>query len=119
MQEILYEFQVSQIAERWTLRLQSKGAYWQKRFWRNVKKGMGEMFSCLSEEEKISLLKLLEKVNEDWATRYQEMGKEHKRGDGHHKEHSRHEQRGAFQGLTMWKYIKMILNLLQFLLLCL
>lgn len=57
----------------------------------------GEMFSCLSEEEKISLLKLLEKVNEDWATRYQEMGKEHKRGDGHHKEHSRHDREERFK----------------------
>lgn len=30
-----------------------------------------EMFSCLSEEEKSSLLRLLEKINEDWEARYQ------------------------------------------------
>ena len=30
-----------------------------------------EMFACLSEEEKSDLLFLLEKVNEDWAKRYQ------------------------------------------------
>lgn len=28
------------------------------------------MFSCLSEEEKESLLSLLERINEDWAARY-------------------------------------------------
>lgn len=31
-----------------------------------------EMFSCLSEEEKTELLVLLEKINADWAGRYQE-----------------------------------------------
>lgn len=30
-----------------------------------------EMFSCLSEDEKNTLLMLLEKVNEDWDARYQ------------------------------------------------
>lgn len=30
-----------------------------------------EMFSCLSEKEKNQLLSLLEKINEDWAKRYQ------------------------------------------------
>lgn len=53
-----------------------------------------EMFSCLSEEEKISLLKLLEKINRDWETRYQETGKEYKHGDGHHKGHGHHNRRG-------------------------
>lgn len=57
-----------------------------------------EMFSCLSEEEKNSLLRLLEKINEDWKTRYQEMGKEHKHGDGHHKRHSSQWQTGALKG---------------------
>lgn len=28
------------------------------------------MFACLSEEEKATLLSLLERINEDWATRY-------------------------------------------------
>lgn len=28
------------------------------------------MFSCLSEEEKVTLLSLLERINEDWETRY-------------------------------------------------
>lgn len=31
-----------------------------------------QMFSCLSEEEKAELLALLEKVNRDWDTRYQQ-----------------------------------------------
>lgn len=31
-----------------------------------------EMFSCLSEQEKRSLLSLLEKITEDWECRYQE-----------------------------------------------
>lgn len=31
-----------------------------------------EMFSCLSQEEKTELLALLEKINADWAGRYQE-----------------------------------------------
>lgn len=52
-----------------------------------------EMFSCLSEEEKSSLLGLLEKINEDWETRYQETGKGHKHGDGHHKGHGHHGRR--------------------------
>lgn len=52
-----------------------------------------EMFSCLSEEEKNALLGLLEKINEDWETRYQEMGKGHKHGDGHHKGHGHHGRR--------------------------
>lgn len=52
-----------------------------------------EMFSCLSEEERSSLLKFLEKINEDWETRYQETGKEYKHGDGHHKGHRHHDRR--------------------------
>lgn len=48
------------------------------------------MFSCLSEEEKNSLLGLLEKINEDWEKRYQEMGKEQKHGGGRHKGHGHH-----------------------------
>lgn len=52
-----------------------------------------EMFSCLSEEESGLLLKLLEKINGDWKTRYQEAGKEHKHGDGHHKGHGHHGRR--------------------------
>lgn len=51
-----------------------------------------EMFSCLSEEERSSLLKLLEKINEDWKTRYQETGKEYKHGDGRHKGHGHHDR---------------------------
>lgn len=34
-----------------------------------------EMFSCLSESEKEELLSLLEKINEDWAYRYQDAGR--------------------------------------------
>lgn len=36
-----------------------------------------EMFSCLTEEEKMSLLSLLEKVNIDWEKRYQHVEKKH------------------------------------------
>lgn len=43
-----------------------------------------EMFSCLSEEEKNSLLKLLEKINLDWSIRYQETRKVRKHDDDHH-----------------------------------
>lgn len=39
-----------------------------------------EMFSCLSEKEKEELLSLLEKVNGDWESRYQNM--ERKRDHG-------------------------------------
>lgn len=52
-----------------------------------------EMFSCLSEEERSSLLKLLEKVSKDWENRYRETGKEHKHSDGHHKGHGHHNRR--------------------------
>lgn len=55
-----------------------------------LKKRHEEMFSCLSDEEKNSLLKLLEKINEDWETRYQEMGKEQKHSGGHPKGHGHH-----------------------------
>ena len=34
-----------------------------------------EMFSCLSEEEKDTLLALLEKLNRDWISRYQDREK--------------------------------------------
>ena len=42
-----------------------------------------EMFSCLSEEEKNTLLELLEKLNGDWDNRYHDKNKEH----GHHEMH--------------------------------
>ncbi|MDE7272695.1 MAG: MarR family transcriptional regulator [Lachnospiraceae bacterium] len=35
----------------------------------------GEMFSCLSENEKDTLLTLLEKINADWEVRYRETAK--------------------------------------------
>ena len=34
----------------------------------------------------------LEKLNEDWKTRYQETGKEYKHGDGRHKGHGHHDR---------------------------
>lgn len=56
-----------------------------------------EMFSCLSEEEKETLLALLEKVREDWRSRY--------RGDkgacehgGHHGHHGPHGPHGEDHG---------------------
>lgn len=36
-----------------------------------------EMFSCLSGDEKETLLSLLEKLNADWKSRYQETGRDH------------------------------------------
>lgn len=41
-----------------------------------------EMFSCLSEEEKETLLSLLEKVREDWKSRYRE-DRSGRHGEGH------------------------------------
>lgn len=46
-----------------------------------------EMFSCLSEEEKASLLVLMEKLRTDWDSRYGE-------GVGHHGMHDRHMPHG-------------------------
>lgn len=40
-----------------------------------------EMFSCLSADEKDTLLSLLEKVNTDWKRRYQEVEEKHKHCD--------------------------------------
>lgn len=42
-----------------------------------------EMFSCLSEEEKNTLLALIEKLNAEWDYRYCDKNKEH----GYHKKH--------------------------------
>lgn len=44
----------------------------------------GEMFSCLAEEEKDTLLALLEKINGDWQERYENAGECH---EGRHKGH--------------------------------
>ena len=41
------------------------------------KKRHETMFSCLTAEEKETMLKLLEKVNSDWKQRYGDMRKEH------------------------------------------
>lgn len=41
------------------------------------KKRHQEMFSCLSEEEKETMLTLIEKLNADWDSRYHEKNKEH------------------------------------------
>lgn len=64
------------------------------------KKRHEEMFSCLSEEERQELLKLLEKVWRDWKTRYSDHGngrrghgyhhEDHQEGHGHH--HSDHQE---------------------------
>jgi len=43
-----------------------------------------EMFSCLSEEEKKTLLALLESVCDDWRTRYAEHENPHEHGRHHH-----------------------------------
>ena len=44
-----------------------------------------EMFSCLADEEKQELLRLLEKINHDWQERYPAI-EEHRH---HHKKHHR------------------------------
>lgn len=53
-----------------------------------------EMFSCLSAEEKNTLLALMEKLNADWDSRYHEINK----GFGHHEMHGKghgpHEHHG-------------------------
>lgn len=51
------------------------------------KKRHEEMFSCLSEEEKLELLSLLERVCADWRTRYSENGNARKRARYHHERH--------------------------------
>lgn len=43
-----------------------------------------EMFSCLSANEKDTLLSLLEKVKTDWENRYQEVEEKHKHCRQHH-----------------------------------
>lgn len=54
-----------------------------------------EMFACLTEDEKSTLLALLEKVNADWQQRYQNMegfpSGRHGRGRGKHR-HNNEEQ---------------------------
>lgn len=49
-----------------------------------------EMFSCLSEDEKKELLKLIEKLNADWDSRYHEINKEHGHHEMHGKGHGHH-----------------------------
>ena len=53
-----------------------------------------EMFSCLSEEERSSLLTLLEKINRDWKDRYQEQEteSEFRHGSGRHGRHGHHDR---------------------------
>ena len=48
-----------------------------------------EMFSCLSDDEKNTLLSLFEKINSDWEKRYQETEEKHHHFDHHHGEHHR------------------------------
>lgn len=47
-----------------------------------------EMFSCLSGHEKEELLSLLEKINEDWAKRYQTVNEQKEKCHAHSHEHS-------------------------------
>lgn len=57
-----------------------------------------EMFSCLSEEEKGTLLSLMEKVCADWRVRYRESGKPHGHGGHHGGDHAGHEDHGGHHG---------------------
>lgn len=43
-----------------------------------------DMFSCLSEEEKNELLSLLEKINDDWDSRYKPISDKQKHKHHHH-----------------------------------
>lgn len=49
-----------------------------------------EMFSCLSEEEKLQLLTLLEKINQDWEKRYQDAAEKKKPMEHHQGKHVQH-----------------------------
>lgn len=53
-----------------------------------------EMFSCLSAEEKDTLLALMEKLNADWDSRYHEINKEFGHREMHGKGHGPHEHHG-------------------------
>ena len=55
----------------------------------------GEMFSSLSDEEKGMLLKLLEKVNADWESRYADRQAHH---HGHHEHHGHHGPHSDWEG---------------------
>ena len=55
----------------------------------------GEMFSALSDEEKGMLLKLLEKVNADWESRYTERRAHH---HDHHEHHGHHGPHSDWEG---------------------
>ena len=55
----------------------------------------GEMFSALSDEEKGMLLKLLEKVNADWQSRYANRQAHH---HGHHEHHGHHGPHSDWEG---------------------
>lgn len=49
-----------------------------------------QMFSCLSGDEKVQLLSLLERVNEDWEERYQDMGEDRRQRKHPHNDDGRH-----------------------------
>lgn len=57
-----------------------------------------EMFSCLSDDEKNTLLSLLEKINSDWEKRYQEAEEKnhcfehHHHGGHHHHDENNHDR---------------------------
>lgn len=51
----------------------------------------GEMFSALSQQERVQLLGLLEKVNRDWESRYADR---QRHPHGHHGEHGEHGDHG-------------------------
>lgn len=54
-----------------------------------------EMFSCLSESEKEELLELLEKVNEDWSSRYGTLSGKHTKKRCGHRNDEYHQRTGA------------------------
>lgn len=60
-----------------------------------------EMFSCLSEDEKTQLLSVLEKINDDWLSRYQDAAEKKDAEDHHHGsrggDHGHHNHRGRSQ----------------------
>lgn len=83
-------FRIPSFSDRRTtdLMLTEKGKAKAEEAARQRKKRHEEMFSCLSEEEKSALLKLTEKLNADWNSRYREANEWFGHADGNETGHS-------------------------------
>lgn len=60
--------------------------------WEQREKRHNQMFVCLNDEEKNTLLGLLEKVNAAWEQQNAHMVSHHRSGRGHHKHHRHGEE---------------------------